>query len=604
MKTDLVIRSSEQRKNKKEQTKKMPKKQLPKRRDCIRRITESQRSFGEACAIKHDPNKKSKKKSRRRSPSSTVSPHRTSRNDGKNIDDGSSTNTQWLPGKNPSRKAHRLPCTNFNKKKLLKKKEIHVIIGKFPNVQNSKTPSWCRFGHKSEHTNTNKKKQHQLLITHRRMKNDRCKYGNFSRMIRPNSERDFSISRINTFWNGKIGTFNLPDWIWEPSEIPTLQHSKKDPSDGILSMEEKTQECRLDLAQESAHNSKFVLWDSTYFLQNQIPWTMLFTFPWRLRKRERELVHCGLESFPSFDEYNLLWLQKNKNRFKSKDPSIIANANGTTRTTEEATNICLWFWWHVCWHSIIELITPLNSRGVNCAKKTVARMKASKSDIHVSPSSGRPEANTKKNCGRPRAQCGNKITRVASTILGTVDERSSSSTDVSQRDVAIPPPPIPPSAHPPAKPTSNKSWRKHKFIHSSFPKTRIAKCADARKLRKRHTKENPDDWADRFKIAVRCVDMKTAAQICSGFSRRGDSMDSKVIHAKTDINKERRREISDNSHVQKKTQDPLHGQFFGFYENPAKSWIGIMRDQHPVDPKHMELLTEQYDERKKECRQC
>ena len=67
-------------------------------------------------------------------------------------------------------------------------------------------------------------------------------------------------------------------------------------------------------------------------------------------------------------------------------------------------------------------------------------------------SSWRSEVNT--SCVRPRAQCGNTIARMAS--------------DVSLVDVAIPPPAVRPSAHPPAEPTSNTAGRKH-TLFAHFP---------------------------------------------------------------------------------------------------------------------------------------
>ena len=63
--------------------------------------------------------------------------------------------------------------------------------------------------------------------------------------------------------------------------------------------------------------------------------------------------------------------------------------------------------------------------------------------------------------------------------------RSTSSTDVSPADVAVPPPAIPLSAHPPAKPNQETST-----IYSLiFPKIQTAKYADARKWRACHAKE-------------------------------------------------------------------------------------------------------------------
>ena len=65
---------------------------------------------------------------------------------------------------------------------------------------------------------------------------------------------------------------------------------------------------------------------------------------------------------------------------------------------------------------------------------------------------------------------------------------SSSSTDVPPPDVTIPAPALPPFAHPPAKPTSNKAGRKNN-VFNHCPKTQIAKYADTRKLGERHAKK-------------------------------------------------------------------------------------------------------------------
>ena len=63
-----------------------------------------------------------------------------------------------------------------------------------------------------------------------------------------------------------------------------------------------------------------------------------------------------------------------------------------------------------------------------------------------------------------------------------------SSTDVSPPDVDIPPPAFLPSANAPAKPIS--AAQEESTIYSLISrKTRIAKCADARKLRERHAEE-------------------------------------------------------------------------------------------------------------------
>ena len=80
------------------------KKDNSERGDCTRWITRGQCSFGDSCALTHEPNKKGKGKGRLRSPSPTGSPHRTSNGDGKGSDDGGLKGTQKLAGKSPSGK--------------------------------------------------------------------------------------------------------------------------------------------------------------------------------------------------------------------------------------------------------------------------------------------------------------------------------------------------------------------------------------------------------------------------------------------------------------------------------------------------------------------
>ena len=103
--------STEQRKSKRKRQITC-KKNFSERGDCIRWITKSQCSLKEACAVKHNPNKKGKEKGR----------PRNSKGDGKSSDDGS---------------ANRQLCTNFKRKEAAKG-GTPVIVSMFPNVQNSK----------------------------------------------------------------------------------------------------------------------------------------------------------------------------------------------------------------------------------------------------------------------------------------------------------------------------------------------------------------------------------------------------------------------------------------------------------------------------------
>ena len=85
---------------------------------------------------------------------------------------------------------------------------------------------------------------------------------------------------------------------------------------------------------------------------------------------------------------------------------------------------------------------------------------------------------------------------------------SSSSTDVSPDDVDIPPPALPLSAHPPAKPTSNRARRKHHlFIH--FPKDPNCEVCRRTKVTRAPCRKNPYNRADNITIAERFDDGRT-----------------------------------------------------------------------------------------------
>ena len=96
---------------------------------------------------------------------------------------------------------------------------IHVVVGMFPKVQNSKLQVDANSA-ASVHTNTqqnllmNCEIPHRLLFTFHRMMTDRCNYGKFSRMTRPYIEWDFSISRTSTFTQGRN-----QDLLWESSRL-------------------------------------------------------------------------------------------------------------------------------------------------------------------------------------------------------------------------------------------------------------------------------------------------------------------------------------------------------------------------------------------------
>ena len=110
----------------------------------------------------------------------------------------------------------------------------------FPNVQNSKLQVDAD-SETNVHTDTQQNLlmkaniQDRFLFTIHRMMNDRCNCENFSRMTRPNTERDFIISRTSTFYKKKIRDLHLelPRLDLRISEIQTLQYSRKDLSTGL-----------------------------------------------------------------------------------------------------------------------------------------------------------------------------------------------------------------------------------------------------------------------------------------------------------------------------------------------------------------------------------
>ena len=65
----------------------------------------------------------------------------------------------------------------------------------------------------------------------------------------------------------------------------------------------------------------------------------------------------------------------------------------------------------------------------------------------------------------------------------------------------------------------------------------------------------------------------------------------KVIYAKPNQLK-RRREISDNSYVQKKTKDPFLRTILWIFVKHAKNFTGITKDPLRTDSKHVELQSE------------
>ena len=149
-----------------------------KRGNCIRWTTKGQCSDGEACAFKHDPNKKGKGRDDLIHLLRQVRRTET-RKDGKGSDDGSAIRVV---------KVKQTDYPVQTSKQEVAKGEIFVIIGMFPNVQNSSLQVDAD-SKTSVPTNTQlhmmmrRSIQHLLQFTFHRMMNDRC-----SRMTRPNSE--------------------------------------------------------------------------------------------------------------------------------------------------------------------------------------------------------------------------------------------------------------------------------------------------------------------------------------------------------------------------------------------------------------------------------
>ena len=138
-------------------------------------------TFGESCLFKHDPNKKYKGSDDLVHLLRQV--HQNSKGDGQGGADGGTKGTPQFTRKRPSGKANRLPCTSVKKASCPRRKSCnywHV-----PECAKFKAPFGCSFGDKSAYQHTAKP---LLLLAFHRMMNDRCKYGKFSRMTKPNTE--------------------------------------------------------------------------------------------------------------------------------------------------------------------------------------------------------------------------------------------------------------------------------------------------------------------------------------------------------------------------------------------------------------------------------
>ena len=250
-----------------------------------------------------------------------------------------------------------------------------------------------------------------------------------------------------------------------------------------LSVKEKTVKAAW-IYTERVQSSRFIFWQSKLVIQTE--------------SREQ----CFFISYDNFEEENSLWVRELQFTWwakrdlipeeqdtiqKSKDPSVMMTSNGTIQFDWRSKRKCLWFG-HFMFKFDSWKNHPLCSRCVKCAKKTLQVRH------QISPRMGE-QSSVKRTttfpwwsqaCKKPNTKPKFWSTRNRHKLRATtgamwkhnnpewlqpftegLTRGSSSSTDVSPADVAIPPPAIPPSAHDPTKTTSNKAGGKAQFIHSS-----------------------------------------------------------------------------------------------------------------------------------------
>ena len=198
-----------------------------------------QGSWGEACAFKHDPNKKGKGKGR------LGSPHRNSEGGWKGSDDGSAEGAPTFTGKKSVREKRTANFVQTSWKEVAQRWNS-CIFWHVPEWTQFKAPGECRFGSLPTNTQQNlllKRIQHRLVFTFHQMMNNRCKNGKISRMTRPNTEWDFIISRTNTYTK-KIGTYIWSHPVW-------ISKSAKSKRSNIL-----REICSMDLEHEKKKQGK------------------------------------------------------------------------------------------------------------------------------------------------------------------------------------------------------------------------------------------------------------------------------------------------------------------------------------------------------------
>ena len=328
---------------------------------------------------------------------------------------------------------------------------------------------------------------------------------------------------------------------------------------------------------------------------------------------ERERIQWTRE-LPSFHmmSYSDSTPKEQETIQNSKDPSVIVTANGTIHTTEEATvYVCdldmlvqVFFFWknHLRY-----------SRWVTCAKITDIRRNGIQVSHQISSKIEHIECNTD-NLVVPRVQAtehqtealdDRKQTRPWATTSDVWKQNYQNGVNHSWKiderifkfDRRLPPADVRPF---PINTSFRASSSKTLF------ETRIAKNADARKLRECHAEEiltigrtelrSPSNWEIRSRqTKVLNEDQESRLHriiqwLCKIWRRNGFPFN----HAKPNQLK-RRREVSDNSGVQKKTQDPCIRTILWDLLTLVKSWIGIMRDLRHADPTQI-LQIELYDD--------
>ena len=233
-----------------------------------------------------------------------------------------------LTGKSPSGKANRLLCTNSTKK--VAKGDLDVVIGMFPNVQNSKLPVDAD-SETSVHTNSlqnllwKRTIQHRSRVAFHRMMNDRCNYGKVSWMTRDPITREPTLGVVQT------GSQNQRN-----SNAPTF--------------EGRSIEWTLRMA-EMARKSVWTLHTNVYEIPGSYsenrqrffkpsPASNVSSPHMKNFERERDLIRDSGASLQIMNQSDLTPEEQETVR-KSKDPSVIMTANGTTHTTEKSNSICL-----------------------------------------------------------------------------------------------------------------------------------------------------------------------------------------------------------------------------------------------------------------------